>query len=450
MDAGPLSITAVRLKPPYGLRQYLRGMRHNQLELWWPEMFDKPLMTGSATLWRQFTVNDPDLIEHVLLTNQQNYGKSPMTRRILGPILGDSLLISEGNFWRRQRQIAAPAFHQRRIAAMVEVMADAALRMTERIAARGPAPFNLADDMRAVTLDIIVRTMFSSDIAEEIEAMRVAMEKLKAVVRPSLADVAGLPTWLGGGRKKTARAVAYLDKVVDRILAPRRADGKERDDLYAMLLSARDPETGEGMTDRQLRDEITTIFLAGHDTTSSALSWTWHLLGRHPDVVEKLREEVDRVLAGRPPTSGDVAALTYTKMVLQESMRLYPPAHLIGRTALGEDQLGATTIPAGSVVWMSPYITHRNPRLWPDPERFDPERFTPEAAAGRHRFAYFPFGGGPRVCIGNSFAMVEAQVILATMIQRLIVRPLPDQNVEPVAMVVLWPKNGIMATAEGR
>jgi cytochrome P450 len=246
------------------------------------------------------------------------------------------------------------------------------------------------------------------------------------------------------------RAVVEFDALVARFVAQRRADSSARHDLLAMLLAARDTDTGEGMSDKQLRDEILTIFMAGHETTANALSWVWYLLAMHPDAEARLHAELDRVLGGRMPAFADLAALKWTRMVIEEAMRLYPPAHAIARTAIGEDRIGGVRIPPGASISISMYVTHRNPNLWPEPERFDPERFSPEAAARRHRFAYLPFGGGPRVCIGNAFALAEAQVIVAMVAQRYRLRLAPGHVVEPVGLLTLRSKNGVWVTLEPR
>jgi cytochrome P450 len=224
---------------------------------------------------------------------------------------------------------------------------------------------------------------------------------------------------------------------VASILDERRADGIDRGDLLSMLLAARDSETGSDMSDKQLRDEILTIFAAGHETTATALSWIWYLLAQHPEAEARLHHELDSVLGGRTPTYADLSRLTWTRMVIEEAMRLYPPVHTIARTALGEDRIGGVRVPAGAILTISIYVTHRNPTLWPQPERFEPERFAPAAVAQRHRFAYLPFGGGPRICIGNGFAMAEAQVIVATIAQRYRVRLAPGHVVQPIGLITL-------------
>jgi cytochrome P450 len=437
------------LAPRFGMLELLRRVRTDQLSTLAPEMFARNLIHNRLLFLHSFLVNKPEYIEHVVLTNQANYAKSHFLRNMLGPLLGEGLLISEGDFWRRQRRIAAPAFHNRRIAEFVTIMAACTETMLARWHTR-TEPFDVAADMMALTLDIICRTMFSTDVTGDVAAVRQLMNIVVALP-VSMLDLFGFPQWLPRPRQRDyRRAIAEFEAFVARLLAERRADPTDRGDLLAMLLAARDPETGEGMSDKQLRDEILTIFMAGHETTANALSWVWYLLARHPDVEARLHEEVDRVLGGRMPGFADLAELKWTRMVIDEAMRLYPPAHGISRTAIGEDRIGGVRIPAGANISISMYVTHRNPNLWPDPERFDPERFAPEAIARRHRFAYMPFGGGPRVCIGNSFAIAEAQVIVAMIAQRYRLRLVADQVVEPVALITLRPKNGISVTLEPR
>jgi cytochrome P450 len=265
--------------------------------------------------------------------------------------------------------------------------------------------------------------------------------------RPSPLDTLGFPQWIPRFHPKEFHmAVKAFDALVARIIAERRASAADHGDLLSMLLSARDAETGEGMSDKQLRDEILTIMLAGHETTASALSWCWHLLGRHPEAEARLHEELERVLGGRTPGREDIPELKYTRMVVEEALRLYPPAFIIARTAIKEDWLGGVRIQPGAMIIIHPYITHRKPDLWPDPERFDPERFTPEETVRRHRFAYLPFGGGPRVCIGNGFAMTEAVAILATLAQRHRLRQAPGREPKPVGLVTLRPRDGLWMT----
>jgi cytochrome P450 len=437
------------LAPQFGLIGFLRRVRQDQLSTLVPEVFGRNMIYNRLLFLHNFLLNKPEYIEHVLLTNQANYSKSHILRRLLGPILGEGLLISEGEFWRRQRRIAAPAFHNKRIAALVATFGSCTQGTLARWRTMSE-PFDVAAEMMGMTLDIVARTMFSTDVSGEVETVRRLMDIVVAV-RPSVLDLLGLPEWLP--RRQPAayrRAIAAFEALVSRLVARRRADGIDRGDLLSMLLAARDPETGSRMSDKQLRDEILTIFLAGHETVANALGWTWYLLAEHPQAEARLHDELDQVLGGRLPTYADLAGLKWTRMVIEEAMRLYPPAHTIARTALGEDRIGGVRVPAGSFMTISIYATHRNPNLWPDPERFDPARFASEEVARRHRFAYFPFGGGPRVCIGNSFAIAEAQVIIAGIAQHYRLRLAPGHPVQPIGLVTLRAKNGIWMTLEPR
>ena len=437
------------LAPRFGFIEFFRRVREDQLSIIVPELFSRNMVYSRLLFLHSFLINKPEYIEHVLLANHANYSKSHFLRHLLGPLLGDGLLTSEGDFWRRQRRIAAPAFHSKRVASFVATMASSAGATLARWRTK-TEPFDIAAEMMALTLDIISRTMFSRDVSGDVEAVRRLVDIVVAL-RPSMLDLLGFPEWLPRPRPIAyRRAIAAFEALVARFVAERRADGIDRGDLLSMLLAARDPETGEGMSDRQLRDEILTIFLAGHETTANALSWTWYLLAQSPEAERRLHDELDRVLGGRMPASTDLAALKWTRMVIEEAMRLYPPAHTISRTAIGEDRIGGVRVPPGASISISIYVTHRNPHLWPDPERFEPERFAPAAVAQRHRFAYLPFGGGPRICIGNGFALAEAQVIVAAIAQHYRVRLAPGHAVERIGLVTLRPKGGLWVTLEPR
>jgi len=439
------------LAPRFGLIEFFRRIRTDQLSTLTPEVFGRNLIHTRLLFLHSYLVNKPEYIEHVLLTNQANYRKSEFLRHMLGPVLGEGLLISEGDFWRRQRRIAAPAFHSRHIADLVATM----IACTEAMLARWRTlaqPFDVSAEMMALTLDIIARTMFSIDVSRDVATIRRLMDTVVAIPA-SMLDLLGLPEWLPRPRSAALRgAIAEFDAMVARVLAERRAEAGtvEHRDLLAMLLAARDPETGEGMSDKQLRDETLTMIAAGHETTANALGWVWYLLSQHPDAEARLHDELDRVLGGRMPGLADLAELKWTRMVIEEALRLYPPAHAISRTAIGEDRIGGVRIPPGASISISMYVTHRNPNIWPEPERFDPERFAPEAVARRHRFAFLPFGGGPRVCIGNTFALTEAQLIVAAIAQRYRLRLAPDAVVEPIGLVTLRAKNGISMMLEPR
>jgi cytochrome P450 len=270
-------------------------------------------------------------------------------------------------------------------------------------------------------------------------------------VRPGLFDLLEMPSWMTWFRDRSRVGIFKpLDEIVERLIERGTTGGLAHEDLLARLLAARDAETGLGMTHREVRDQVATIFMAGHETTALALTWTWYLLALHPAVEAKFHDEIDRVLAGRAPRFEDLALLPYTRMVLEESMRLYPPAHTITRRALADDEIGGRKIPRGTTVFIVPWVIHRHHALWDRPEIFDPERFTPEKAAARPRFAYLPFGGGPRICIGATFAMTEAIIILAMLGQRYRLRLAPGEPVEPVGLITLRPRHGLRMTIEPR
>ena len=393
---------------------------------------------------RIYFVNDAEYVKRILLDNLANYPKSVTYRNNLRPFLGDGLLISEGDFWKRQRRLAQPAFHLRRLKVLAAAMADAAARMSGGW--EHGRVMDVMAAMNAVTMDIVATTLFgadvSGDIGEVAEAMTVLQEETGRVRPAAFFD---LPDFLVRPRGKRFRnAVATLDRIVNRIIAERRASGETRDDLLSMLLEARDEDTGEGMTDKQLRDELVTLFLAGHETTAIALTWTFHLLAQNPRAETLLQAEVDEVLGERAaPAFEDLERLPYARLVADEAMRLYPPAYVFSRRAAGDDQLGPFRMPAGAHIVISPYALHRRPDYWPEPDAFWPERFAPGARTDRPKLAYLPFGGGPRICIGNSFAMMEHAIVLAAAVRRWRLESIPGREVRTEPRITLRPRGGL-------
>ena len=382
----------------------------------------------------------PDLIEYVLVENNRNFTKTRLLRRNRR-LLGEGLLTSEGGFWRRQRRLAQPAFHRARVAAYGEVMASFAERALKGW--REGETVDIHEEMMSLTLEIVAKCLFDADIGAEAEdvgrAMKVALEDFSSQ-RRLIRIPKRIPTPHNVRFEKAARR---LDGIVLRIIEERRRSGEEdRGDLLSMLMLAED-ESGERMTDRQLRDEVMTLFLAGHETTANALSWTFWLLALNVEAEVKLAEELERVLGGRVPTVADLSGLPYVERVVKEAMRLYPPAWVMGREAIGECEVGGYRMPAGTTALMSQWVVHRDPRYHDDPERFDPDRWTAEYEKELPRFAYFPFGGGPRQCIGAGFAMTEARLILAAVAQRFRMELATGQRVEPYPSVTLRPKEGI-------
>ncbi len=381
----------------------------------------------------------PDGVRHVLQTNAKAYSKQTRGFEKMRLFLGNGLVTSEGDFWKRQRRIAAPAFHRHRIEGFAATMT----RATNDMLARwhpSDEPIDVDRAMMTLTMRIASETLLGKDLSGEADVVGDALSFLTLNTNARIIRLVDVPlAWPTPENRRFLHAVKTIDDVLWKLLAERRASPGGHHDLLEMLLEARDEETGEAMTDAQLRDEAVTIFAAGHETTSNALSWTFYLLAKHPEVAAKLYAEVDRALGDRTPTVADLAALPYTKCVVQESMRLYPPAWIIGRFPLEDDEVCGYRVSKGTQVLVSPWATHRHPDFWSDPEAFDPERFTPARSEGRAPFAYFPFGGGPRVCIGNQFAMMEAQLILAQVSQRFRLELSPGARVVPERGITLRP-----------
>ena len=398
-----------------------------------------------------FLVSDPADIKHVLQDNARNYHKSPLYQR-LRDSLGNGLLTSEDSFWLRQRRLAQPAFHRQRLIAMTEAMVSCAEQMLERWEPRASTgeTIDLVAEMMAVTQAIIVRTMFSTDLGAAAEIVNRTWPIINRRIGETFWSTKLERTLPLPANRRFARALGELDAVVYRIIANRRQSGRDEADLLSMFLSARDEETGAVMTDRQLRDEVMTMLLAGHETTSLALSWTYYLLSRHAAAERSVTEEVDRVIGDTRPAFAHVDRLTSTRRVLEESLRLYPPAWGFSRLSLSDDEIGGYHVPKDSIVFVIPFVIHRRPNLWPDPDRFDPERFSPEREAARPRFAYIPFGGGPRGCIGNQFAMLEAQLIIASIAQRFQIEVMNGEAIRPEPLITLRPTPAIRARLRRR
>jgi cytochrome P450 len=396
--------------------------------------------------FRVYYVNHPDYIEEVLVNQARKFIKGRILRANRR-LFGNGLLTSEGDFWLRQRRLAQPAFHRARIAAYAETM----VRFTERMQEgwRDGQKLDIHAEMTRLTLQIVAKTLFDADVdadAQEVgRALEAIMEHNSDFRRLILT-----PSWLPTLRNiRAALATRRLDKIMYRIIGQRRAAGGDAGDLLSMLLHAQD-EDGSRMTDRQLRDEVITLFLAGHETTALTLSWTWWLLAQHLQAEAKLHAELDAVLGGRTPTLEDLPKLRYLDRVITESMRLYPPAWGMARLTIEDAKIGGYLIRKGCGVSLSQWVVHRDPRWYESPEEFRPERWEADLLKRLPRFAYFPFGGGPRQCIGNSFALMEAALILATIAQNFRLRLVPGQVVAPLASITLRPRNGIRVTLEAR
>jgi cytochrome P450 len=397
-----------------------------------------------------FLVNNPEYIKDVLVTHHASFKKGRGLERAKA-MLGNGLLTSEGEFHHRQRRLAQPAFHRDRIARYAGMMVEYANRMQHERWREGET-LDIAKEMMHLTLAIVGKTLFDTETEAEAEQVRQALsESMKRFNRFMLPFAEFLDRLPLPGNRRYREARDVLDSIIYRIINERRRSGQDTGDLLSMLLRAQDDEGDGGrMTDIQLRDEVITIFLAGHETTANTLTWTWHLLSEHPEIESRLHHELDIELADRLPTVEDLPHLRYTEMVITEALRLYPPAWIMGRRALRDYQLGPYVVPAGSIVIMSPYVIHHDDRYFPDPFRFDPDRWTPEARASRPQFWFFPFGGGPRRCIGEGFAWTEAIMVIATLAQRWNLRRLPGDPIALQPLITLRPRHGIRMVLTGR
>jgi cytochrome P450 len=388
-----------------------------------------------------YFLNHPALIESVLVSQSQNFAKDKVIQNSRW-FLGEGLLTNEGSGWLRQRRLCQPAFHRERMASYGQTMSA----FTEGMLTtwKDGDVRDVHQEMMQLTMRIVAKVLFGVEVKADTERVAAALNALMRhtsggrMILPPVVRHVPIPTMI-----RVKRAVRELDGIVNRIIRERRASGQDTGDLLSMLIAARD-EDGSGMTDRQLRDEILTFLLAGHETTAVSLSWTWYLLSEHPEIGEKLRQELSQVLGGRTPQLEDLPRLPFTERVVKESMRLYPPAWSLARTTIKELELSGYPIPAGSNVVMSPWIMHRDPRFFEQPEKFNPDRWTTEASQLLPRFAYFPFGGGPRLCIGASFAMMEAALLTATIAQRFQLCLLPGHPVTTLPSITLRPKHGMM------
>lgn len=392
-----------------------------------------------------YLVTHPAGVEHVLKTHK-NYRKPDRFNTPVRMLAGNGILASEGDTWLQNRRLMQPAFHRQRLAGLVGQMADgadAAAERWERIATEGGA-IDVGEEMLRVTLRIVGTTLFSHDLSGDADALGGAIRVAFAHVSHRMTMPFTAPAWVPTGEnRRFAAARDVVHRTVDAMIAERRRTGAEHPDLLQMLLAAQDAETGARMDDMQVRHEALTLMIAGHETAAASLSWAWYLLARHPHVLERMRAEVDAVLGGRAPSAEDLPRLPYTRAVFDETLRLYPPAWGQPRESVAEDEIGGYRIPAGKIVMVSQWVTHRRPDLWERPDDFVPERFLGEAAASIPPFAYYPFGAGARMCIGSLFAIMEAQVILATLAQRFDVELEPGQDIVPDATFTLRPKQGI-------
>ncbi len=397
-----------------------------------------------------YLVSHPDWTHQVYVEQAALFHKPAIMKQVFKPWLGESLLTSDGDFWLRQRRLIQPAFHSRRIESYAQIM----VAQTERALQdwRAGQERDIHHDMMALTMRIVSLALFDIDVSDEVEEVGRAIEAGLEITNAQFNRLVQIPDWLPTRENRRARrAQAVIDGLVMRLIRERRALGRAelaaRGDLLSMLLLAAD-EHGRGMSDQQARNEIYTLFLAGHETTAVTLSWAWHLLAQHPQAEARLHEELRAALAGRPPALADLPGLTYTDWIIKETLRLYPPAWVTSREAQQEVVIGGYTLPRGASVFISPWVSHRDPRYFEQPEAFLPERWAGDFEKRLPKGAYIPFAAGPRICIGNTFALMEARLILATIAQRYRLRSVAGHVVEPQPLITLRPKNGLRMRVE--
>jgi len=401
---------------------------------------------------RAYFVNHPQLIREVLVTKHKSFRRPVWMTRPLSKIDGQGLVLSDGELWQRQRRLMQPAFSPRRFEPHSRTTVEFTQRMLDRWTS--DSVIDVADEMTRLTLEIIAKVLFDVEVSEQTARLGEAVRIISETFVREAGNPFQPPDWLPlPGKLRKRWAIRTLHEMISNIIAERRAAGEDRGDLLSMLLSAVDEEgDGRGMSDQQARDEAITLFNAGHDSTAAALAWIWYLVAKHPTVEDRLVEEVDNVLAGRAPGFSDLPRLPYTEMVVKESLRLYPPTWaLFPREVVSSVELGGYTVPKRAWVYVFPWVTQRDPRFFENPERFDPERFAPGRADKISQYAYFPFGGGPRICIANTFATMEMMLIVATILQRFRLRLAADQQpVEPEVLIAIRPKGGLPVSLHRR
>jgi cytochrome P450 len=392
-------------------------------------------------------ISHPEHIKHVLVAHQSNYDKDTRSSAKIRAATGLGLLTSNGAFWLRQRRLTQPAFQPRQVVGLTEIMTSTTAALLERwqVHADSGRPLDIASEMMRLTCTIAGKALFGADVSADLELIERSATVLIEHTYRRLERIIDVPeSWPTPGNLRFRRALRQLDDVIYRLIRQRQKADAGRTDLLSLMLHRRDEETGQRMSEREVRNETITLLLAGHETTANALAWTWYLLARHPLAAQRARSEVAEVVGERPPALEDLPRLTYTTRVFHEALRLYPPIWVMERRALREDEIGGYTIPAASSVVICPYVTHRHPGLWENPDGFDPDRFLPER--GFPHAAYLPFGLGQRLCIGNHFAMMEAVLILAMVLQRFRLELAPGAVVEPKPSITLRTRHGVLMT----
>ena len=438
-----LPVRANLATEPLGLRKVVETARRNLLEII-PELATRQPMVSGRMIRRWHMVMDPPALRRVLLEKARDYPKSEVVKNVLGPVIGDSLFLAEGRNWLWQKRAASPVFSSRNISALGPVMSASAARMVERLNGAQSRVVDMHEEFTAATFEVISDVMFAGQgTIDRTVAARAIDIYVARSARTSVLDIIGAPSWFPRlGRLLPAREVRQLKSVADNAIRRRRLAGRSNgNDLHDLLAAAQDPKTGRRMSPQELRDNLLTFVVAGHETTALALSWALYLLAYDHSWQERLREEVCSVIGGEPAHADDLERMPCTLRVLKEALRLYPPAGLILRTALVEDELGGREVRPGDTILMPIYALHRNQCLWERPDEFDPDRFLEPNEIDR--FQYLPFGGGPRSCIGSNFAMQEAGILLSTLLANFRFSLIPERPPKPVLILTMRPEGGV-------
>ena len=460
-----MSLAAAAEPTPHGLRpaapvphthtpttiRFLVDLARNPIEAFGQYAYHEPYVYKRSWIRHLLMVNDPEGVRHILLDNANNYVKSDQAVKRVRPVAGNGLLTAEGASWKFQRRTAAPIFQMRKVAGFTPEMTAATQAMLSRWSAKGEgAVIDIGAEMMRLTFDIISRTVFSNEITTDYGKIAHSMATyLDNLGRITIPDVMGLPGWVPTpGRLRARPAINFFRNELGALIDRRREriardPANAPDDLLTLLLTAQDPEEGALFSEAEVYDNVSTFVLAGHETTANALTWTFYLLSQFAEHDAALSKEVRDILKSDGATSDDVPALAFTRAVIEEAMRLYPPAPIFARDSVNADKVGPVEIEPNTAIIIAPWLIHRHRKLWDAPEYFMPERFAPGAREKINRFAYIPFGGGPRICIGMAFAMQEAIVILSTIVKRYRLELLPDQKVEPLARITLRPRYGL-------
>jgi len=389
----------------------------------------------------------------VLQTNSRNYNKRTPQFDTFKIVAGNGLLNSDGDTWLQRRRIAQPAFHRQRLSGMTGIMADEAAKMCHRWQTnpRYTNPVDIEQEMLQLTLPILTKALFDLDVSgQEAELVHTIEDALNYVMFRAQFPIPTIEKWPLPVNRRYHEAMGTINSLVYDLIKTRRRESDDRGDVLSLFLATQEADSGEAMPDEAIRDELVTLIIAGYETAATGLTWLWYLLSQHPGIMSTLQAELDTVLGKRGPTGDDLPKLPYLRGVVHEAWRLYPPSWVVSRSAIAADEIGGKPVEPGTLIIISPHVMHRNPEFWPEPERFDPGRFMGGRENGRHRFAYIPFGGGPRLCIGNHFAEMETMLIVATLAQHFTPKLVSDYPVLPKPMVTIRPRGGMWMQVEKR